>query len=121
MSVWDFSATTDLISGLPTIAVATFDAGAKLDWHMHPGDRILLIMQGTGLLSGERKANTNSSQGGRNKVSSRRRALALCNTDKWLHLPGNYPDSKGKTVRLEPVSDKDYQQLEIEIPFGRFV
>lgn len=30
------------------IAVATFDAGAKLDWHMHPGGQILLVLEGTG-------------------------------------------------------------------------
>src|SRR6266571_2830078 len=30
------------------MAVATFDAGAKLDWHSHPGGQILLILEGTG-------------------------------------------------------------------------
>jgi len=30
------------------LAVATFDAGAKLDWHVHPGGQILLILEGTG-------------------------------------------------------------------------
>jgi hypothetical protein len=32
----------------PTIAVATYDAGAKLDWHVHPGGQVLLITEGTG-------------------------------------------------------------------------
>jgi quercetin dioxygenase-like cupin family protein len=32
----------------PSIAVATYDAGAKLDWHIHPGGQILLITEGTG-------------------------------------------------------------------------
>src|SRR3984885_15819817 len=27
----------------PSIAVATYDAGAKLDWHIHPGGQVLLI------------------------------------------------------------------------------
>ncbi len=27
----------------PSIAVATYDAGAKLDWHVHPGGQVLLI------------------------------------------------------------------------------
>jgi len=31
-----------------SIAVATYDAGAKLDWHMHPGGQVLLITEGTG-------------------------------------------------------------------------
>lgn len=28
-----------------SIAVATFDPGARLDWHSHPGGQILLISQ----------------------------------------------------------------------------
>jgi quercetin dioxygenase-like cupin family protein len=34
----------------PTIAVATYDPGAKLDWHVHPGGQVLLITEGTGYL-----------------------------------------------------------------------
>jgi quercetin dioxygenase-like cupin family protein len=30
------------------LAVATFDAAAKLDWHSHPGGQILLVLEGTG-------------------------------------------------------------------------
>jgi len=32
----------------PSIAIATYDAGAKLDWHSHPGGQVLLITEGTG-------------------------------------------------------------------------
>ncbi len=32
----------------PSIAVATYDAGAKLDWHIHPGGQVLLVTEGTG-------------------------------------------------------------------------
>ncbi len=32
----------------PSIAVATYDAGAKLNWHTHPGGQVLLITEGTG-------------------------------------------------------------------------
>jgi acetyl esterase/lipase/quercetin dioxygenase-like cupin family protein len=78
------------------IAVATFDAGAKLDWHMHPGGQILLITEGTGYYQERGKPIQIVHKGGRNKVSSRRRALARCNTNKWLHLSGNNPNSKGK-------------------------
>ena len=27
----------------PSIAMATYGAGAKLDWHVHPGGQVLLI------------------------------------------------------------------------------
>lgn len=30
------------------IAMATYDAGAKLDWHIHPGGQVLLITEGAG-------------------------------------------------------------------------
>ena len=30
------------------VTLATFAAGAKLDWHMHPAGQQLLIMEGTG-------------------------------------------------------------------------
>ncbi len=33
----------------PSIALATYDAGAKLDWHVHPGGQVLLITEGNGL------------------------------------------------------------------------
>ena len=32
----------------PGIALATYDAGARLDWHIHPGGQVLLITEGTG-------------------------------------------------------------------------
>ena len=32
----------------PSIAQAVYGAGAKLDWHIHPGGQVLLITEGTG-------------------------------------------------------------------------
>jgi quercetin dioxygenase-like cupin family protein len=32
----------------PSIAVATYDPGGKLDWHIHPGGQVLLITEGSG-------------------------------------------------------------------------
>jgi len=32
----------------PSIAMATYDAGAKLDWDVHPGGQVLLITEGRG-------------------------------------------------------------------------
>ena len=39
----------------PSIAMATYDAGAKLDWHIHPGGQVLLITEGTGYYQERRK------------------------------------------------------------------
>ena len=32
----------------PSIAEATYDARAKLNWHIHPGGQVLLITEGAG-------------------------------------------------------------------------
>jgi quercetin dioxygenase-like cupin family protein len=32
----------------PSIAQAVYDAGAKLDWHIHPGGQVLLVTEGIG-------------------------------------------------------------------------
>src|SRR5215467_14906203 len=32
----------------PSVAQAVYGAGAKLDWHIHPGGQVLLITEGTG-------------------------------------------------------------------------
>jgi quercetin dioxygenase-like cupin family protein len=42
-NIWLSDSTFD-----PSFAMATHDAGAKLDWHAHPGGQVLLITEGTG-------------------------------------------------------------------------
>jgi quercetin dioxygenase-like cupin family protein len=39
-----------------SIAVATYDPGAKLDWHVHPGGQVLVITEGTGYYQERGKA-----------------------------------------------------------------
>jgi quercetin dioxygenase-like cupin family protein len=78
------------------LAVATFDAGAKLDWHIHPGGQILLVMEGTGYYQERGKPIQIVHKRGCNKVPSGSRALARGITNHWLYLSGNYTDSKGE-------------------------
>ncbi len=80
----------------PSIAVATYDAGAKLDWHIHPGGQVLLITEGTGYYQERGKPMQIVHKGGCNKMPSGRRALARCITEKWLCLSGSYTHSKRK-------------------------
>jgi quercetin dioxygenase-like cupin family protein len=47
----------------PSIAVATYGPGAKLDWHIHPGGQVLLITEGAGYIPGTGTAHTYRSQG----------------------------------------------------------
>jgi hypothetical protein len=54
----------------PMIAVATYNAGAKLDCHSHPGGQVLLITEGTGYYQERGKGHLSSSQRGCRKKSS---------------------------------------------------
>jgi quercetin dioxygenase-like cupin family protein len=95
----------------PSIAMATYDAGAKLDWHIHPGGQVLLITEGTGYYQERGK-----------RVQIVHKGDVIRCAPGVEHWHGAAPDSgfayiavtptqKGKTIWLEPVSDKDYKSL----------
>ena len=95
----------------PSIAVATYDAGAKLDWHIHPGGQVLLITEGTGYYQERGKPAQIVHKGDVIKC--------LPGVEHWHGASPNSsfaylavtPTQKGKTVWLEPVSDKDYRSV----------
>ena len=95
----------------PTIAMATYDAGAKLDWHVHPGGQVLLITEGTGYYQ---------ERGKRGRVVHKGEVVkCLQGVEHWHGATPTAtfayiavtPTQKGKTVWLEPVSDKDYSSV----------
>lgn len=94
-----------------SIAVATYDAGAKLNWHIHPGGQVLLITEGAGYYQERGKPVRIVHKGDVIKCAS--------GTEHWHgalpHSDFAYiavtPTQKGKTIWLEPVSDKDYRSL----------
>jgi quercetin dioxygenase-like cupin family protein len=91
----------------PSIAMATYDAGAKLDWHVHPGGQVLLITEGTGYYQERGKPVRIVHKGDVIKCAP--------GVEHWHGAaPGSgfayiavTPTAKGKTIWLEPVSDKD--------------
>jgi quercetin dioxygenase-like cupin family protein len=95
----------------PSIAVATYDAGARLDWHMHPGGQVLLITEGAGYYQERGKPAQVIHKGDVIKC--------LPGIEHWhgASLASGFayiavtPTQKGKTVWLEPVSDKDYKSV----------
>jgi quercetin dioxygenase-like cupin family protein len=95
----------------PSIAMATYDAGAKLDWHIHPGGQVLLITEGTGYYQERGKPVRIVHKGDVIKCAP--------GVEHWHGaLPNSgfayiavTPTQKGKTIWLEPVSDKDYNSL----------
>jgi len=94
-----------------SLAVATFDAGAKLDWHVHPGGQILLILEGTGYYQERGKPIQIVHKGDVIKC--------LQGVEHWHGATPNSsftylattPTQKGKTIWLEPVSEKDYNSV----------
>ena len=92
----------------PSIAMATYDAGAKLNWHVHPGGQVLLITEGTGYYQERGKPARIVHKGDVIKC--------LPGLEHWHGAtPGSSfayfavtPTAKGKTIWLEPVTDKDY-------------
>ena len=95
----------------PSIAMASYDAGAKLDWHIHPGGQVLLITEGTGFYQERGKPIQIVHKGDVIK--------SLPGVEHWHGASPKSsfayiavtPTQKGKTVWLEPVSDKDYSSF----------
>ena len=91
-----------------SIAVATYDAGAKLDWHIHPGGQVLLITEGTGYYQEKGKPIQIVHKGDVIKCApdvEHWHAAAPNSTFAYIAVT---PTQRGKTVWLRPVSDEEY-------------
>ncbi len=97
------------------MTVATFEPGAKLDWHTHPGGQILLVTEGTGYYQ-ERDEPLQIVRKG---------AVITClpGTEHWhaatpessfayIGITMNHPT--GRTVWLERVTDEEYARGKID-------
>ena len=92
----------------PSIAMATYGAGAKLDWHSHPGGQVLLITEGTGYYQERGKPARLVHKGDVIKSApgvEHWHGATPASTFAYIAVT---PTQKGKTVWLEPVSEKDY-------------
>ena len=92
----------------PSIAMATYDAGAKLDWHMHPGGQVLLITEGTGYYQERGKTVQIVHKGDVIKCAPGTEHWHGASPKSSFAYIAVTPTQKGKTIWLEPVSDKDY-------------
>lgn len=96
----------------PGIAQAIYGPGAKLDWHVHPGGQVLLITEGTGFYQERGKPARIVHKGDVIKCAP--------GVEHWHGAaPGSgfayiavTPTQKGKTIWLEPVSEKDYKSAQ---------
>ena len=89
-------------------ALATFDPGARLDWHRHPGGQILLFIDGTGYYQ----------ERGKPKQTVKKGDIIKCQPDveHWhgatptagVTYIATSPTQRGKTVWLKRVTDEEY-------------
>jgi len=95
----------------PSIAMATYDAGAKLDWHIHPGGQVLLITEGTGYYQERGKPARIVHKGDVIKCAPGVEHWHGATPNDSVAYIAVTPTAKGKTIWLEPVSDKDYMSV----------
>lgn len=94
-----------------SIAMATFAAGAKLDWHIHPAGQILLITEGAGYYQEKDKSIQKIHKGDIIKC--------LPGIEHWHGAAPNSsfayiattPTQKGKTIWLKRVTDDEYRSV----------
>jgi quercetin dioxygenase-like cupin family protein len=92
----------------PGIAMATYDAGAKLDWHIHPGGQVLLITEGNGYYQERGKPARIVHKGDVIKCLPGVEHWHGATPESSFAYIAVTPTQKGKTKWLEPVSDKYY-------------
>lgn len=80
----------------PSIAMATYDAGAKLDWHVHPGGQVLLITEGTGFYQERGKPARVVHKGDVIKCAPGVEHWHGASPGKQLCVYSGYADPKGK-------------------------
>lgn len=94
-----------------SIAMATYGAGAKLDWHMHPGGQVLLITEGTGFYQESGKPVQTIHKGDVIKCAPGVEHWHGATPHDGFAYIAVTPTQKGKTVWLEPVSEQAYNGL----------
>jgi len=89
-------------------AVATFDAGARLDWHSHPGGQILLITQGIGYYQERGQAKQIVRKGDVIKCQPGVEHWHGATPESGVTYVATSPAQNGKTVWLKRVTDEEY-------------
>lgn len=92
----------------PSIAVADYGPGAKLDWHVHPGGQVLVITEGTGYYQEQGKPARIVHKGDVIKSApgvEHWHGATPASTFSYLAVT---PTQKGKTIWLKPVTASEY-------------
>ena len=91
-----------------SISVATFAAGARLDWHKHPGGQILMVTEGEGYYQERGKPKQTVLKGDVIKCLPEVEHWHGATPNSGVTYMANSPTQKGKTIWLDRVSDEAY-------------
>src|SRR5437773_12201694 len=94
-----------------SIALATYAAGAKLDWHIHPAGQILLITEGTGYYQEKGKPGEIVHKGDVIKCVPGVAHWHGASPGSSFAYIAVTPTTKGKTIWLQRVTDEEYKSI----------
>lgn len=94
-----------------SLAFATFAAGAKLDWHIHPAGQILLITEGTGYYQEKGKSIQIIHKGEVIKCLPGVEHWHGSSPGSTFSYIGATPAQKGKTIWAKRVTDEEYNSI----------
>jgi quercetin dioxygenase-like cupin family protein len=98
-----------------SITNVTFEPGARNSWHKHPGGQLLLVTGGKGYFQEEGQPARVIKEGDVVKINPSVKHWHGAGPDSWLaHIAIGTNPQKGDLEWLEPVTDKEYQQLVVE-------
>ena len=96
------------------VANVTFEPGARNSWHKHPGGQILLVTGGKGYFQEEGKSAQVIQEGDVVKINPNMKHWHGATPDSWLvHIAIITNPQKGDAIWLEPVADKEYNNLKM--------
>ncbi len=94
-----------------SIAVATYAAVSKLDWHMHPSGQILLITEGTGYYQEKSKPAQIVHKGDVIKCLPGEAHWHAAAPNSSFAYVAISPAQKGRTIWLQKVTDAEYNSV----------
>ena len=96
------------------VANVTFEPGARNNWHKHLGGQILLVTAGIGYFQEEGKSAQVIQEGDVVKINPNMKHWHGATPDSWLvHIAIITNPQKGDAVWLEPVTNKEYNNLKM--------
>lgn len=95
-----------------SVTLATFTAGSKLDWHIHPGGQMLLITEGKGYYQERGKPGQVVTKGDIVKSGPGVEHWHAAAPDSEFAYVAISPVEGGSTIWLEAVTDEEYGSVE---------